>query len=317
MRKYIYITAFLLFFAGCNQTDLTPAYIVIDEEVLVNCIDISTFNEETVIQQPIYDSYQLEALKSQRFSAIWVTINNNDERGVWELPCKIPILASGPVTLKFSPAYHKNGMSTILPGYRMVSSLEKQIIVEKEKEIRFTKDDLKFKYDPRVFFPLLEIFEQSTRFSQREEGIGANIVLDNKDGRSVGLVELNNSLSHFDIMTDHLRLAYKGENFTLLELEYKIEYTASATPSILPEFAVEVRYTNTYNYPVHAPLVNFRYNKNKEWRTVYVDLSKVIGEGSLGGILSDLKICLTASMPENETYSNIKFFFDNIKITTY
>jgi hypothetical protein len=99
-------------------------------------------------------------------------------------------------------------------------------------------------------------------------------------------------------------------------MEYKIEYSGTADPSDLLKFCVEVRYTDVSGYPRHVPLVNFS-NNNKEWRTVYVDLAKTIAEGSLGGTLSDLQICLTGAMPEGGNYSNIKFFFDNIKISTY
>jgi len=320
MKKNIFFNlfiAFSLFFTGCDDTDLTPAYIVIDEEALINCMDVSKFNEEAIGHPMIYDTYYLDALKPQYFPALWVAINNGtteDERGVWELPCKIPVLAEGPVMVKFTPAYYRNGKSNILPGYKVVIPLEKKVTLKRGSETHFTKDDLIFKYNPRVLFPLLVPFEQSsTTFTQRE-GKGANILPLN----GVGVIELKDTIADFDIITSDILITYKDKNikYTVLELEYKIEYTALKTPSILPEFGVEVRYTNqSTQKKVVDPLVNFKYNK--EWRKVYVDLSDIIGKGGNGGALPDLKIGLTGFMPEEGAYSNIKFFFDNIKISTY
>ena len=319
MRKntfFYLLVAFSFLFTRCEQTDLTPAFIVIDENALVNCMDVSTFNET---HGTVYDQYELEVLKSQRYPALWVSIGNGikeDNRGVWELPCKIPVLADGLVTVKFTPAYYKNGLSNILPGYWMVEPLEKTVTLVRGSETCFTKEDLIFSYRKNVFFPLHEAFEQSTTFDRREEK-GANIVIHNENGRNVGLIELNSSDTYFDIISYEFPLTYRGENYTFLELEYKMEYTASGTPSFLPEFGVGIRCTNAYGYSRDLPLVNFRYSK--EWRTVYIDLAKIVGEESRGGTLSDLKICLTGNIAASDKaiYSNIKFFFDNIKITTY
>ena len=320
-RKNIYypFMAFLLCLMGCDKTDLTPAYIIIDEKALINNMDVLRFNESADPQQN-YDMNELEALKSQRFPALWVSIDNGgskeDIRGVWELPCKIPILASGVITVRFTPAYYKNGMSKILPGYKMVSTLEKTVTVERGGEIRFTKDDLLFTYNPKVFFPLLETFEQSTTFTRREEKIGADITIYNDGGRNVGLIELNKECPNFDIITQNVPLTYRGENNTLLELEYKMEYSGTPLPQALEGLlGVEILYKDISGQIVLKTLANFHYHK--EWTTVYVDLATAVDEGSYGGTLSDLKIGLAAVMPENAGFSSIKFFFDNIKITTY
>lgn len=300
-----------LFLISCNNEDITPSFIYLEEDLLANVVDVSDFNAR---HETNYDSYQLEAIASHNFQGVWITVNTTEGRGCWGVPAKIPLLEDGTTSIKIEPAFMINGQSSQIPRYPFITGHTTNIDLEKGNTHTFSQGDIVFKYRDDIIFPLIDPFEQSTSFSSRIES-GANIVIDNVDGNNVGVVTLVDSLTGFDLLSTAMNLTGAG-NFIILEMDYKMSYTAIVEDPEFPEISVGIRYNNaSTGVDSHHPIVNFRYSN--DWNKVYINLSPIISlYASTNGVLTNVRVNLMGSMTENE-FSEVKYYFDNVKIISY
>lgn len=309
IRKFYLFLSVLLLFLGtsCKKTDTTPAFLIFEEDALTDVVDVSDFN---ATHGTNYDAFQLEAIASHGFPGIWLTTNVNDARGYWGVPCKIPLLNEGLTKVTIEPGFMLNGLSSQIPAYPFTQGYSLDMVLEKENSYTFSKGDIVFKYRNDVEFPLLEPFVQSTSFTSRIDE-GASMRIDEE--QYIGYIQLIDSLIKFDIESSSMNL-YSGANFTILEIDYKMSYVPLVDDPELPEFSVGIRYTNSSNMDAHHPIVNFRYSP--EWKKIYVNLSPVISlySGS-GNTLNNVRINLGGL--KTDDFSEVKFYFDNIKITTF
>lgn len=312
MHKKGYFLSLFVFisviFTGCDNTDITPNYIVIKPEDLASPMDMSTFNQE---HGTSYTSYQLEAIASQGFKDVWVYANE-ENLGLWELPCKIPVIGQDSVKIKISPGFRMNGLSNQIPLYLFVLPYSKSFYFSQDNSHGFSSG-ISFKYSPDVTFPLVESFENSTSFIPRNDG-GAPFEIYNDEGENVGLITLKDSVTSFDLVSEAMRLRGYG-NQTILQIDYRMDYEKLTDGAQPPEFSVGIRYQNSSGYEEFEPLVNFRYSNS--WNTVYVNLTQAISRNasSSTGYLGNVKVSLSGY--KTDMHKNINFYFDNIKIVTF
>ncbi len=126
------IVTMVFLLSGCNQTDLTPAFIYITEDDVNNCVDVSTFNADHDLN---YDSEQLSALQQHNFTHVNVYVNSKN-LGCWMLPCTVPVLGvdnTDSVTLILIPCFRKTGMSATIQGYPFFNVLRQTVLLNKDE----------------------------------------------------------------------------------------------------------------------------------------------------------------------------------------
>ena len=288
---------------GCKQEDITPAYLEITLEDIQNSMDVSTYNQE---HETTWSSEQLAVLASQSFKEVWVSVNG-DDRGVYKLPCRIPLLASDSSRIQIDPAIQLDGRSEVLPKYPFVNSFTKNVFLVKGETANFQSSPIKFKYiedGARLKTPILETFEQSSSFTQLVENQGAKFVPNYRiDGRSVGKITLADTILKFNLIS-------AGRDMPICEYAFvEIDYRCD------DEFTVGAAVKNLYGQIEYIPLVNVRRSgeNGDEWRKIYVNLTQVINQKlDVTNIARDFKIYLSGESSEKDKTINI--YMDNIKL---
>ncbi|MDL2312773.1 hypothetical protein LJC68_07855 [Bacteroidales bacterium OttesenSCG-928-B11] len=290
-----------LFLASCDKKDITPSFIEITEAQLADLIDVSNYNQ---LHETNYDVDELAAIRSSLFRDVWVYVGN-DSRGVYKLPCKIPILASDSCTVTIAPAIRLNGLSTVLPAYPYVNNFSKRYFLEKDKNTVIPVDDIVFTYINRVTFAVLETFEAGTIFSRLDADTGATFQTVELGEEKVGYIALDAENTFFDLVSDGLRLPGYGSS-VILEIDYKCD----------ADFAVSLLLNNSSGYQTHDALINVK--KTDEWKKVYVNLTQSISRNYVGsdGYATNVKIYLSAGVNYDDNGQAIptNFYMDNIKV---
>ena len=291
----IFTFAFLFF--NCDNPDLTPSYLIITKEDMINCMDVSMYNEEHEEQ---LDQAQLEAIASQEFPNVWVYLNGQN-LGCWEPPCKIPLLANFVDfnEIQIFPGVRMNTLSTQVPLYPFVIPFTFSALMSKEEIYTLEKNPIKFKYAPSVIFPLIETFEQSTSFSSlNPDGVG--MVVSQENGENIGLISLTDTVNSFEVATVDYTLKGMG-TYLFWELEYKCDN----------ELFIQIRFINNKGVVEYAPLVNLK--STTVWRKAYINLTKKVSDSA--GSIGYLKVNLVMNGLKNDIHPT-NFYFKNIKLIT-
>jgi hypothetical protein len=307
-RSLIYFGFSLLFLLiACKPEDLTPVFITYDKDELKNdnipILDISNYNLE---HEENYDQYQLGALTSHSFKDIWIYIND-DSRGMYSLPCKIPILAQDSIDIMIYPAVKQNAMSEY-PRYAFVEPYRKTCFAQKGTTIDLSSENIQFRYYKSIQIPILETFEQQTSFAPLLD-TGASFRIEAapeatyKYG-SVGVIYLNDSMSFFELVSKEINnLSITGERYFYLEFDYKTEVAIN--------YAVYI--TTNVNDP------SYRYalgglKASTEWKKAYLNLTRILNANAntaTGGI-NKIKITLDGKLESGQ--HEAKVYMDNIKL---
>jgi hypothetical protein len=291
----------MILFTACNNTDLTPAYLEITEEQLVDLIDVTHYNQT---HEANYDVHELAAIRSSLFRNVWVTVNN-DNRGIYKLPCKIPILKEDSCTVSIMPGIWLNGSSSSVPAYPYISSYKKNVFLMKGETTVFDASKISFSYVNNVTFPVLETFEAGTIFGKLESDTGATFQITTVDGDKVGLIALDYENTFFDVVSSGLRLPGYGQ-YVFLEIDYKCD----------ADFSVGLLLKNANGYQSHDALVNVA--ATDTWKKIYINLTQSISRNYVGsdGYATDVQIYLSGftNYDDNGNPAPTNFYMDNIKV---
>lgn len=301
-KNYIllFFAVLVLFVSSCDDTDLTPAYLVITKEDLQNCVNVSTFNDD---QDEAYGEIELNAIASQNFKDVWVYLNGKN-LGCWELPCKIPILPNYTDSnyVQLVPGIRLNGVSTMIPVYPFLAPFNTTYYMDKDKTYRLSDRNVKFKYAAAVKFPLLETFEQSTEFSSIDAD-GVNMEISTEDNKTVGKITLQDTVTLFDIKSPTYYLKGSG-NFTFWEMDYKCDNDISIQLFV---------YTSTGTIsPVSLVTLN---KTNGVWKKIYINLTSTLTDYTTSAATIGVELVMTGNRLSNNNVTN--FYFDNIKLITF
>ena len=279
---------------SCKKTDIAPAYIIINNEdiaVSYSKIDLAQFNSTS-------------GLTAHNFTDIWLTVNG-EKLGTWELPCKIPVLASGKVKVSMLPGIAMNGMSTTRPEYPFVENFSQEITLTKGTETVIAP--VFNYYGSSLYFPLVENFESAgTSFESTDtsahlyvtkiydpELIYQNPNDPNDKNTCSGLVALSDH-SEFEIASPEMKLPGGGKS-VFLELNYKCDQDLFISLIVL----------NSNSVPSHEPLVGLR-STGGAWKKAYVNLTLGVSRNYTA---SGFKIMLSGAKNGAE---KANYYFDNI-----
>jgi hypothetical protein len=293
----IYIILLALLSASCKKEDLTPSYIEITKEDLQNSMDMSNFNLEN---NTTYSSEELAAIARQNFTHV-VLLVNGKSLGVYTLPAKIPVLASDSARLYIMPCIKMDGMSTTIRNYEgIVAPCITTVFLKKGETYTFKDNPIRFNYQKGTQLPLLELFNNSTGFKPDSVSSTVPIVLETVDGQNIGSITLNGQQELFEIIGPEIELPSLGEDL-FFEMDYKMSDTVEMFVGI------DLNYNTIWNA---RALIGIR-NPINTWNKIYVNLTKVVGDGGQGNTSVKAKIRLSGTSLNKE---QVKFYFDNMKV---
>lgn len=252
---------------SCKPTDLTPAYIYITPEDLVDCIDVSCFNE---MHDKDYDQEHLEALTHHQFTHVNVYVNNKN-LGCWELPCKVPVLDvndNDSCTLILIPAFPLTGMNNTITGYPFLNITRQRVLLRRNKVYEVSQNRPKYIYSEYAQIPYFETFSNSSSFtptSTSPDQTNLTFVPTVFEGKNVGEIVLSDANGlYFDVKTTPFTVPV-GSYRVLLEVRYKTE----------GDVDVNMRMSTAYN-PYTDYAVGGFFASPDEWKTIHFELTNVI-----------------------------------------
>jgi hypothetical protein len=288
--KYISILFFgALLLSSCVRNNPKPVWLSLDKWVL----------EANPTQ--VDDAGQL----TQNLSDVWVYVDNKII-GVFELPCKIPVLASGNVKIQLYPAVRNNGIAATKKIYPFVEPIELQMDLTEGETYTIP---MKTRYYNNVKF-WIEDFESPSQVQLETDPISTATLTLNDDpaialnaGNSYGWVHFTSS--------DSLWLAYTTENQVLpqsgAEVYLEIDYRNSNS---LLTGVLAISSSDIKQNP-HI-LLNAQDASSNVWKKIYIDLKEIVSNSSSAEYF---KQYFRAAIDDGSSQSDI--YIDNIKVVHF
>jgi len=288
MNKFFYLLITILLFlnVSCKREQFHPSYLKIDSVGLIS-------------------DYSISGTTSNKITDVWVYANDN-VIGCFELPARVPILASGNTKITLMAGIKVNGISATRASYPFYK--DKIYNIELKEDSTFFINPI-FSIDSNAVITLFEDFEGAGIKFEKTALSDTNITNTN-DPQNVfknyqnlseisnysGLVYVNSTKSKFEIQTVDNYVMPKNGNYVFLEMNYKC-----TSPILVGLFA------NYSTYSVKNPILVL--NPSEKWNKIYINLTIAISRESdaqnfkfyFYGIKKDEHI---------EDY----FYFDNIKL---
>ena len=296
MRAFLRTVGFLLCFSGfvallssCDDdkdSDLVPSY-----------LSIESFTVATDYEQ---------GTASQKITDAWVYI---DETliGAFELPARVPILATGIQKITVRPGIKINGISNTRAIYPYLNPVTRSLSLSKDSITALAS--VETRYRNNVIFPWIENFElnaaslDTTRKStvplQITENSALAFLFPNESGTSSGMIQLVSDTSIFEAVTTETYDFPPSGSEVFLEMNYKTENT----------LVVGVFYKST-GIEVQRPLMIL--NKNDEWNKVYINLTVPKFDTPNA---TDFRIFIGAQTDKGNNQATI--LLDNIKLVYF
>jgi hypothetical protein len=287
MIRFIYFIPFLIL-SSCIKNNPDPSWIQINEWSLQSNIELSGAEGEL----------------TENISEAWVYVNDKII-GVFQVPCKIPVLTSGMANIKIFPAVKNNGISASKKIYPFLEVYEVNQELVQNQTVVFNpttkyKSITKFKiYD----FELTNMFlenDPNTSLAQIEY---ANTDLQAFNGNFYGKVLLNQIDTAWVAYTTEQLQFVKGRD-VYLELDY---YNTNSVITGL--IFVEPDGTTTDNPNIQ---LNGQSDSDVRWKKIYIDLKELIGNSPPG---SNFLQSFQARLNSGKTNSEIRI--DNIKLVYF
>ncbi|MBP5412450.1 MAG: hypothetical protein J6Y47_04245 [Bacteroidales bacterium] len=291
MKKIIFlltVCGFCLF--ACNPAIDIPSYIYVDS------VTFTCQNSQGSISSKITD--------------VRLTVNG-DDRGSYDIPALIPVLASGKAKIQIQPVVFKNGLSQ----QRMVNYTYN--LYDDYRQLKKGQVDTirpQFTYSDLTQFYFIENFEDAgIKFSST----GAPVVKTTDDNLLLHVAN-DNSINH----TAGMICFEKNDSNSLFEL--KTISPVYLTSTSMTVCFLELNYSGTQNIEVGAYFNDPSNNKStqeviaivnattqlKNWRKLYINLTEAINKADFNVTNFDLYIKgYSGGINQTDT-----FLLDNIKL---
>jgi len=266
-----------------NLTAEIPSYIEIQK------IDYITNNSSTIPHPNNYHSVNI--------TDAWITMNGQTI-GVFELPCKIPILNEGLHAFDITPGIKVNGISGDRRKYPFYEKFQTEIIIDRENTTQILPVTA-YKSNTQSFYSnegQFEIPGQGTILEAAPTSDTMSIIQDEvvfQGSKSVAIY-LDSSNSYFDIRNIE---ALELPTNTFLELNFKSNINFNVGLIIVNDSDIEQKQELIQLYPT------------ENWKKIYLELTPLI---NMGNSLSKFKIYFEGN------YSNLELenavYLDNLKL---
>ncbi|MFM7566739.1 MAG: hypothetical protein ACKO4K_08330 [Flavobacteriales bacterium] len=250
-KNVVFAGLFLLLF-GCVKNNPDPSWLTIEKW--------------TLTANPMLSGSEGELFHN--LSEAWVYVND-DCLGVFELPVKIPVLKSGPVSVKVYPGVRNNGVSATKKIYPFLKAYELNTTLTQNQVTTISPTT---QYLENTQF-IIEDFEGANLNLVNDPNTSvANYILDNVDlqpfnGNAYARVQLNQSDSLWIAYTTFNSYLPKGKE-VYLEIDY---YTTNHVVTGLLAISPSGIKRN----------INYQLNRSTpetvKWKKIYLDLRELIG----------------------------------------
>ncbi len=285
--RYLYIFVLLYFgLSGCVKNNPAPIWLDIDKWTL-NSNPNSSVNPGTL---------------TQNFTDVWVYIDGN-VIGVFELPCKIPVLVSGSCKVTLYPAIRNNGISATKKIYPFVEPFENTMnLVEGET---YSINPVTRYYSETKFW--VEDFENSTIKITPDPISNATLNVENNSSVGAwgyyGHIALTSSDSLWvGLSTDVMYLPKSGAE-VYLEVNYK------NSNSLLTGI---ISYPNGGSGTDNPNISMNSQGSNATWKKIYIDLKDIVSNTPTSAYYKPyFRALLDSGLSSGDVY------IDNIKVVHF
>lgn len=286
IRKLLTTVIILIVIFGCKKVDTTPSWVRIDAFTL-------TTNEVE------------EGANSHNITDAWVFMDGK-ALGVYELPCKFPVLAEGEHEFVIYPGIKNNGISSSRMRYPFYTSFEETAILTYHDTLIF---EPKTAYSSATGFAFIEDFESAGIAFVKGPTSDTNIRFVTKAeqpeivqyGDKCGLITLQGNDTLYAGSTQESLILPKSKE-VFLEIDYR--NNNSLATGVISGFI-------DGTVQEHTPLVilNPQDNGQEVWKKIYINLSEDVSAYSNS---VSHEFYLLASLDDNVSEGNI--YIDNIKV---
>ncbi|WP_343631499.1 hypothetical protein [Fluviicola sp.] len=285
--KYLYFFVLLSFgLSSCVKNNPLPVWLEI--------------NQWTLNSNP--NSAMSPGALTHNFSDVWVYVDGK-VIGVFEVPCKIPVLVSGNCKVQLFPAIRNNGLSVAKKIYPFAKAFETTLELNPGETYTFNPVT---SYEANTHFDI-EDFESSSLTLEKETvNSSPNLNLQiptNGPWGNYGYLSLNTTDSLWIGLLPELTLPKSGAE-VYLEFDYK------NTSSILTGMIERQVSGNTVDHGGYT--ANKQSPDNLQWKKIYIDLKDVVSNTPNGiKYRQYLRMHLDAGLSSGEVS------IDNIKVVHF
>jgi len=278
---FFFYCCILIGFSSCNlinPKESIPTYIQIDSVQLLPTLSAT------------------HGSISHKITDVWVYYNRQ-LLGPFELPCKVPVLATGTGQLQVVAGIWDNGLSGTRVKYPFYSVDTFTFSPSPTNIIKHTPTFIYRTTDTPLVKYFVEDFEQGNVFVKRSGDttlIKTNQTNEVMEGDWSGLIDLHDSIKSAEVITS-LEYFLSPNKECYMELNYKSEI-----PFIV---RTEVYHLGSY---ISSDIIGL--NAKDKWTKVYINLTGFAAAFQYG----KFKFILKSSLPN--TVSHGKIWIDNFKI---
>jgi len=286
--KYLYIFVLLSFgLSSCVKNNPLPVYLEINNWTLNS-------NPNSGVL-PDTDPKVL----TQNFSDVWVYIDGKII-GVFELPCKIPVLVSGSCKVTLYPAMKNNGISATKKIYPFVEPFENTF--ELTPGETYTINPITRYYSSTKFW--IEDFDESSVKLETDVSVSnATLAVEpNGPWDNYGHIALTSSDSLWVGLTNVALVLPKSGAEVYMEVDYR---NTNSILTGLISYASGVS-TDHPNISMNAQ------TSGVQWKKIYIDLKDIVSNtASANNYKAYLRTLLDSGLSSSDVY------IDNIKIVHF
>ncbi len=294
MKKNLLLNSFLisliLLLNGCVKNNPLPVYLEIKAWTLESNGILNGENAPGELTQNLTDA--------------WVYVDGKLV-GVFELPCKVPILFSGQKEVTIYPAIRNNGISSTKKIYPFMEPFEQSFnLVEGQTTLIEPKTNY---YSTTKFW--IEDFESSTIKIDTDQTVStADIVRESLATISLtgsyGKIGLTSTDMFWTGLTEQLELPKSGSEI-YLEIDFRNTNSLLTGVRAIDETLGTIKDNPNIALNAQDPSVI-------RWKKIYIDLKEIV---NYSGSANKFKQYLVAELKEGSTAETI--YIDNIKVVRF
>lgn len=279
LPKYIphfFLVISLLFvLTGCDKEEPVPAWLVIED------YDVVTFQGQGTNRHQIQDVY---VYTPSRFL------------GVYPIPCRIPILEEGEISIDVFPGIRANGILALPDVYGFLGRYTTQVNLQPNQ---FDTIRPQFEYDPVARIRFIDDFEGSVKvFSETREGIPAQVDTDTVfEGSGSGRLTVDQTNRICEVVSPPFTEVPLNGTPNYLEMHYKNEVVFFVGIAGISQ--------GTGEYVVYE--VGLK--PSDTWKKVYISLEDIITRN----LAEVVRVAIRAEMPPGDERTEANVWIDNVK----
>jgi hypothetical protein len=223
--------------------------------------------------------------------------------GVWELPARIPVLASGPRSIEVVPAIKRNGLFDDRVRYPFYTSWTSTIDLDPEQTVNVTPS---VTYIPQTRFWIEDFLDPFSRLDETEDSDTTMLRFTPTNDPEVSFVD-NTPCAGFRLTPSRPRVrVFSDEDFdsyggpAFLEMDHRNDVFIS----------VGVIYSadgSSFNAPLVDIVPTKRSNGSMPWSKIHIDLSPMFNAA-----VAQRDFYIEAVLPNGQASGEV--YFDNIKL---